>query len=67
MTNRIPLTTTSAAEYLGMKSGTLEVWRVQGRGPRFLKLGRSVRYRAEDLDAFLNENARLSTSATSNN
>ena len=28
-------------------------WRVEGRGPRFIKLGACVRYRAEDLDAWL--------------
>ena len=57
-----PLTTNQAAEALGVKPATLEVWRCQGRGPRFLKLGRVVRYRQSDLEAFLNENSRLNTS-----
>ena len=37
-----------AAKLLGIKSNTLEVWRHQGRGPQFVKLGDSrqsmVRY-----------------------
>lgn len=55
-------TTEEAAERLGMKKGTLEVWRVQGRGPRFLKLGRAVRYPEEFLDDFLMQSVRASTS-----
>jgi len=57
-----PLTTTEAAEHLGVKPGTLEVWRVQGKGPTYLKLGRSVRYRMADLDAYMADAARVSTS-----
>ncbi|WP_431189983.1 helix-turn-helix domain-containing protein [Desulfurivibrio dismutans] len=56
-----PLTTEQAAPILGVKPGTLEVWRVQGRGPAFLKIGRAVRYRAEDLDRFLAGCSRNST------
>lgn len=55
-------TTEEAAKHLGMKKGTLEVWRVQGRGPRFLKLGRSVRYPEEFLNDFINMSIRRSTS-----
>jgi excisionase family DNA binding protein len=47
------LTTTEAANYLNMKPSTLEQWRWNGRGPRFCKIGRSCRYRRDDLDAFL--------------
>ena len=32
--------------------GTLEVWRSQGRGPRYIKLQRKVFYDPADLDAF---------------
>ena len=44
-----------AAAYLGMKSGrTLQNSRWRGTGPKFLKQGRRVIYRIEDLDAWMN-------------
>jgi excisionase family DNA binding protein len=46
------LTTPEAASYLHIQPTTLEQWRWNGRGPRFIKMGRSVRYRIADLDAF---------------
>lgn len=49
------LTTEEAAKYLGVGSGTLQNWRSQGRGPKFLKIGRAVRYHKETLDRFLAE------------
>ncbi|WP_018231419.1 helix-turn-helix transcriptional regulator [Thioalkalivibrio thiocyanodenitrificans] len=59
----LPLTTQEAAERLGLKRTTLEAWRVRGFGPRFVKLGRCVRYRAADLDSWLESRTRTSTSA----
>lgn len=57
------LTTNQAAEYLGgLQPNTLEGWRVQGRGVPFVKIGRLVRYRVEDLDAYLTAQTRSSTS-----
>lgn len=48
------LSALEAARYLGVAVGTLEVWRSTGRyGIPFLKVGRIVKYRLEDLDAFL--------------
>jgi len=48
------LTPEQAAEYLGIAKQTLAVWRSKGRyGLRFTKVGRRVRYRKADLDAFL--------------
>lgn len=32
---------------------TLRKWRCTGRGPVFVKAGRSVRYRPEDVEAWL--------------
>ncbi len=55
------LRTTEAAEYVGLRKSTLEAWRVRGDGPAFLKLGKAVRYRREDLDAFINSSVRTST------
>lgn len=47
------LTTEDLAERWGMSAGTLENWRQDGRGPKFVKLGRggsgSVRYRMSDI------------------
>jgi len=57
-----PLTTPEAAEYLSVKPGTLEVWRCQGRGPRFVRLGRAIRYRPADLDNFIEKNLMAHTS-----
>lgn len=37
--------TPAVAEITGVSIKTLNTWRCRGGGPRFLKLGRSVRYR----------------------
>lgn len=37
---------------LGMSKKTLQNWRVKGEGPKFQKIGRSVRYRLRDIVAF---------------
>ena len=43
-----------AAGYLGLKAGTLQVWRSQKRyGLSYVKVGRLVRYRLSTLQAFL--------------
>jgi len=56
------LTTRQAAEFLQVKETTLEQWRWNGKGPRFIKMGRSCRYRKTDLDAFIE--ARIFGSTT---
>jgi excisionase family DNA binding protein len=33
-----------AAKFLGLSSRTLQAWRSQGRGPAYVKVGRSIRY-----------------------
>ena len=50
-----------AAEYLGLKETTLNKWRCHGGGPPYIKLGRLIRYRKADLDAFLMKHVRRST------
>lgn len=50
------------AEYLGKSIAWCERSRWDGSGPKFVKVGRSVRYRAEDVFAWLDANARTSTS-----
>jgi hypothetical protein len=44
-----------AAEYLGFSVAALRVWRREGRGPAFIRIGRSIRYRQPDLDAHLDQ------------
>ena len=56
------LTTEEAARYLTLSPRTLERYRVTGEGPRFLKIGRRVVYRRCDLDAWLKNKIRRSTS-----
>lgn len=53
--------TKTAAERLSCSESTLNHWRVAGCGPSFVKLGRRVMYRDEDLDAFIAKNVRQST------
>jgi excisionase family DNA binding protein len=43
------------SRYLGVPLGTLANWRYQGRGPAFLRVGRHVRYRAEDVATWVEE------------
>jgi predicted DNA-binding transcriptional regulator AlpA len=45
--------TEGASRHLGLAVSTLEKMRVYGDGPPFVKLGRSVRYRISDLEAYL--------------
>ena len=56
------LTTADAANYTGLSVSTMEKLRLTGAGPRFLKLGRAVRYRATDLDVWLSARVVSSTS-----
>lgn len=53
--------TREAAEVLGLKPATLEVWRWVGRGPRYVKAGRCVRYRQEDLEEYISSRTFDST------
>jgi predicted DNA-binding transcriptional regulator AlpA len=41
------------ARKLGLVPETLQLWRRKGTGPAFLKLGRAVRYRVRDIEAWL--------------
>lgn len=60
------LTTKEAARLLGVKFNTLEIYRHQGKGPPFLKLGNehgaAVRYQRSVLAAWLAQRAFRSTS-----
>jgi hypothetical protein len=50
-----------AATRLHLSPKTMQAWRVQGRGPPFVKLGRRVFYRSSDLKNFIDENVFRST------
>ena len=58
---RIVLTNKEAARKLGISHRTLEDWRLTNRGPRFVKLGRLVRYRLPDLLDFMDQNSFMNT------
>jgi len=60
----VVFTTRQAAQYLGLSISTLNKWRCYGFGPKYLKLGRAVRYRLEELDRYLE--ARLLSSTLEN-
>ncbi|RUV07450.1 DNA-binding protein [Mesorhizobium sp. M1A.F.Ca.IN.020.03.2.1] len=56
------LRTDGAARYVGLSVSTLEKLRLTGAGPEYIKLGRTVVYKPEDLDAWIDGNRRKSTS-----
>jgi hypothetical protein len=56
------LTEQDAAALLKVTKKTLQAWRYRGAGPQFLKVGRCVRYRPEDLQTFVLMSLRSSTS-----
>jgi excisionase family DNA binding protein len=49
---RRTLTDTEVAARLGVSRFTVRSWRLKGVGPRFLKMGRAVRYRPEDVQEY---------------
>lgn len=55
------MTQRDLAAYLCKSTAWCERARWIGDGPRFVKLGRHVRYRAEDVMAWIEANSRTST------
>lgn len=50
-----------AAEILGVTPGTLQVWRSTGRyAIPFVKVGRLVKYRASNLESWIQSRTRVS-------
>ncbi len=47
------LTTTEAADLLGLHPVTLRQYRVDNIGPSYIKIVHKVRYRHEDLEAYI--------------
>jgi excisionase family DNA binding protein len=56
------LTPHEAAEYLRSSASTLAKLRVYGGGPHFCRIGKAIRYRRSDLDAFMSARRVRSTS-----
>jgi predicted DNA-binding transcriptional regulator AlpA len=61
MTVEALLTEAQVSEILGRGVPTLQKDRVAGTGPQFIKMGRLVRYRPSDVQAWLAERVRRST------
>ena len=53
---------TQLAEWLGKSEAWAERSRWDGSGPPFVKIGRSVMYRVEDVEAWLESNLRTCSS-----
>lgn len=54
------LTEEELADMLDIKTHTLAVWRVEGKGPHSVRLAKSVFYREEDIQAWIKENIMYS-------
>ena len=58
------LKTKEAARYIGLAKSTLEKARLYGGGPPFVRVtSRAVRYRVQDLDAWMSQRLVQNTSA----
>ena len=62
---RAVLSTSEAAQWLGVRPQTLRKWRWKGTGPRFVRLGTGPRsraaYRMADLESWLEARSFKST------
>jgi predicted DNA-binding transcriptional regulator AlpA len=47
------LTQEAAAVMIGVKPPTLASWRHYGKGPKYIKVGRSAYYKASDIEAWM--------------
>ena len=56
------MTTKETSAYVRHAVQTLAKWRVYGKGPRWVKMGRSVFYDRSELDLWIDANTRRSTS-----
>jgi excisionase family DNA binding protein len=52
------LTPDDVAELLQVSRFTLENWRFEGTGPDWFRIGRRIRYRKSDLDAWVDSHIR---------
>jgi excisionase family DNA binding protein len=56
------MTPKEAADYVRSSTSTLAKRRITGQLPHFSRIGKAIRYRRADLDAWMNGNVRRSTS-----
>jgi predicted site-specific integrase-resolvase len=61
MTTDELMTQSEVAALLDVNTATLANWRSAGKGPKFVKLVGRVKYRAVDVEAFVNSSVRQST------
>jgi predicted DNA-binding transcriptional regulator AlpA len=54
---RISFTENEVSEMTGLKVKTLQRWRFLNQGPPFVRLGRCVRYTADDLRRWIHSQA----------
>ena len=59
------LNTKEAARYLSATKAYLDNLRVKGRGPKFVKLDRLVRYRRSDLEAWIDSHGTMQSTSQS--
>lgn len=50
------LTAEEVARILVIPLKRLYTWRLAGKGPRYVKVGHNLRYRVEDVKAYIEEN-----------
>lgn len=55
------LTEMEVAEIFGFKASTLRRWRWAGTGPKFRKIGGSVRYHPDDIEKYIDGATRQNT------
>jgi len=60
--NQHLLTPEDLAARWNVTPATLSQWRWNGRGPRFFKMNKGVRYRLQDVERFEEQNIRQNTS-----
>ena len=51
------------ADYLKMPVPTIYAWRSRGKGPRGIRVGRHLRFRRIDVDAWVEANSTPTTAA----
>ena len=56
------LNTPEVARRLGVAEITLRKWRIAGNGPRYVRCGANVRYRAADIESWVSSRTVGSTS-----
>ncbi|WP_299166982.1 AlpA family transcriptional regulator [uncultured Arthrobacter sp.] len=52
------LTPEDLAQRLGMSVAALSQWRYRGVGPKFIKAGKTIRYRVSDVESWMDAQTR---------